>query len=1043
MKLSVALRSSLTKLRRKRALALVTVLSMLTILVVLVVAILTVSSSERKNAVQYLDGENAGNLANAAINLAIGQVWEGTKQETGNSGREIWASQPGAIRKYSNNGAFFKGYKLYSDDAMVVTGQERDMANDFPDTEWQRKSSVWADLNEPIIRPDSAGDTDTDVEVIFPIVDPRAFVRTAPTPNPNIEGFSYDETRLRGARAATNIRDINARLPMPVRWLYVLKDGRLGTVNDSGDFVGAGVSAANPIVGRIAFWTDDESAKININTAGEPTHWAPPTVYHDREYNWAVYPPSRFEYQRYPGHPATVALSTVLMPNQDLDLYWRQDSQNRVILRTDAERTNIFQRKERLYEIMPKLNVGGSKLGTVPYWAMTDPVYTGAKGFKVDVSESVRERLYASVDELLFSEKVGNGVRLAQDDDPASTIQLFGGPGNQERSLERVRFFLTAHSRAPETNMFGMPRVAIWPIADESKGLERRTAFDKLIAFCSTLGKPGTPNTTSYYFRRADSTSPSNDYDNIKRNQDLLEYLNFLMGQPYPSGGIGTASFTDKYREDAPQILAQIFDYIRSTNVYDGVLAPTRDDVLRDPYRLNNLNTKQILDKRDTIAAGNTVKSFTSAKASGDRSFTPQGGSLSREQIVNTALPGHGQVVPIQTRIGGGDQMGFGRFPTLSEVGIQFICTADGTGDVNSWRMRDPTTQAIIQQDGQEFSGGRTSSRLDSSQPIPNTGGQTKIFRKDPAANPPRPGFGPDGAVQYWYSNYPPFPPRGAYGTSDSAADDDPRNPKNHPGFYPENWNATLTRGQPPLKPGQRRIQACLNLEFTAVGSSFTGIFPDFCVRITGMDRFRVVAGARPIPLFNQTVGSGKAWRPQHNLFLSHDCRDFGGSIGPTAFVTGRGAPDTLNLPADPHYDDRISPTGRTNDGHTNFDFVSTFTTVTGDRMTFQGGPMTIELYGSRDMSARSLVQTFQITFPTKEIPVPELVVLANPWVQWQDLQGNIGNEWPTEAPHWWAFNNGGALRRFKMPGDNDLGTIDRNTDCWLPGTTPQPYTPG
>ena len=910
----VEVNSSIRKVRRKRALALITVLSMLSIMVVLVVAVLSASSSERKSSVKYLDGENAGNLANAAINISMGQIWEGTKQDTGNSGREIWASQPGAIRKYSNNGAFFKGYKLYSDDAMVVTGQEKDMAIDFPDTEWQSKSAIWTDLNDPIIRPDSPEDTDAVEEVIFPIVDPRAYLKTPPSPNPNIEGFTYDETRLKGAKAAADVKDVSARLPMPVRWLYVLKDGRLGTLNDGGGVVGAGVSELNPIVGRIAFWTDDESAKININTAGEPTHWAPPTVYHDREYNWAVYPPSRFEYQRYPGHPATVALSSVLMPNQDLDIYWRQDAQNKVFIRTDAERKNIFTIKERLYEIMPKLNVGGSKLGTVPFWSMTDPLYTGTKGYKVDVSSSARERLYASVDELLFSEKTNSGVRLAQDEDPTAKVKLFGGAGNQERALERVRFFLTAHSRAPETNIFGMPRVAIWPIADESKGTDRRSAFDKLIAFCSTLGKPGSANTSSYFFRRADSTSPTNDYDNIKRNQDLLEYLNFLLSQPFPSGGSGTASFKDKYQDDAPQIIAQIFDYIRSTNVYDGIFATSRDDVLRDPYKLNNLNTKQILDKRDQLVASNTMRTFTPSKASNNRDVTPQGGSLSREQIVNTGLPGHGQVVPIITKIEGKEQMGFGRFPTLSEVGIQFICTADGSPDSNSWRMRDRTTNNLIMQDGREFSGGRTSSRLDSSQPIPNTGGQTKVYRKDSNANPPRPGFGGEDAPQYWYSNYPPFPPRGAYGTSDTAPDDDPRNPKNHPGFYPENWNSTLNRGQP-LAPGQRRIQACLNLEFTCVASSFTGIVPDLCVKITGMDKFRVVAGARPVPLFNQTAGSGKAWRPQHNLFLANECRDFGGSIGPTAFISGRGAPDTLNLPADPNYDDRVSPTGRTNDG--------------------------------------------------------------------------------------------------------------------------------
>jgi hypothetical protein len=44
-------------------------------------------------------------------------------------------------------------------------------------------------------------------------------------------------------------------LDMPVNWKPVLK-------NPS-----AAASAANPIVGRYAFWVDDESSKVNINTA--------------------------------------------------------------------------------------------------------------------------------------------------------------------------------------------------------------------------------------------------------------------------------------------------------------------------------------------------------------------------------------------------------------------------------------------------------------------------------------------------------------------------------------------------------------------------------------------------------------------------------------------------------------------------------------------------------------------------------------------------------------------------------------------------------
>ncbi len=49
--------------------------------------------------------------------------------------------------------------------------------------------------------------------------------------------------------------------PMRVRWMYLLKDGTLSTNSPPA------YNAANPAVGRFAFWIDDETAKINANTA--------------------------------------------------------------------------------------------------------------------------------------------------------------------------------------------------------------------------------------------------------------------------------------------------------------------------------------------------------------------------------------------------------------------------------------------------------------------------------------------------------------------------------------------------------------------------------------------------------------------------------------------------------------------------------------------------------------------------------------------------------------------------------------------------------
>lgn len=51
-------------------------------------------------------------------------------------------------------------------------------------------------------------------------------------------------------------------LPMRAKWIYVRQDGTTFTTSTVPTY-----TTSNPIVGRFAYWVDDESAKININTA--------------------------------------------------------------------------------------------------------------------------------------------------------------------------------------------------------------------------------------------------------------------------------------------------------------------------------------------------------------------------------------------------------------------------------------------------------------------------------------------------------------------------------------------------------------------------------------------------------------------------------------------------------------------------------------------------------------------------------------------------------------------------------------------------------
>ncbi|OYW13768.1 MAG: hypothetical protein B7X02_01455, partial [Rhodospirillales bacterium 12-54-5] len=391
------------KLRRRRAVALVIVLSMLALILVLMTALLSATRVDFNSTVAQVEGAKARLHADSVINLAIGQIQKGTHQDTASSGREIWASQPGMIRQYKQDGTLLRGLKLYSDSTMVAK-TDAEIAADTPQADWDKHPTRYVDMNEPVVRMNTTNPTD-EPRVFFPIIDPRAYSQTATR---SVEGFTYSKfangvsgQALNGVVAPANGgKEADQRLPMPVEWLYMLKDGTLGFLDPTGKFVGASASEAtatadNPMVARVAFWTDDESTKININTAGEGTPWYTPRLYHERDGEWARFQPMSYEYQRYPGHPATVCMSTVLLPGQDM---------NPLNSDTAAAKTaRTF--KEAIYDLMPKILPGGSKAGSVLVPAGRDFTPTDFK----EVQKALAERLFPSVDEFLLNSSVQDG----------------------------------------------------------------------------------------------------------------------------------------------------------------------------------------------------------------------------------------------------------------------------------------------------------------------------------------------------------------------------------------------------------------------------------------------------------------------------------------------------------------------------------------------------------------------------------------------------------------------------------------------------------
>lgn len=524
------------------AFAIVVVLTLIALLTLLIFAILSLSTDELRGARIYSDGLTARQYYETGVNFTISQLRLGTQQDEEASGRELWASQPGAIRRFYEDGGFDRAYKLYSDDEMVVR-DESELIHDLAPQEWNDPENDihFVDLNKPIVRRNELDPLQPE-RITFPIVDPRAL-------KARVHGFDIDkDAPINGVVVEGD--DTELRAPMPVRWLYILADGTVGNLNEEGRFVGpAQATRMNPIVGRVAFWADDESCKININTATEPTPWDTPRAISKDDMDYGKYQPANHEFQRYPGHPATTALSTVIFPDGRFGV----------------------SEKEMLYGVLPRVVAGGTRSGVSRpgHWLTPDS-----------------DRLYATVDEFLFY--------------PNRLQQSLITPDE----LRSRRFFLTATSRAPELNPRGQPKVAIWPLG---YGNYPRTAYDHLAAFCATIGDE------LYAFQRANQNHATHDWDEIERNREVYEYLERELAKSVPGFG---GNFEDKFGADYQQLLAQIFDYIRCTNLHEKARA---EGQRRPRYFSNN-----------------------------------------------------GQVTPLQ--IDDEDVMGFGRYFTMTEFGLHFIC---------------------------------------------------------------------------------------------------------------------------------------------------------------------------------------------------------------------------------------------------------------------------------------------------------------------------------------------------------------------------------
>ena len=634
------------------------VLGALALMSFLVVAILSMARTEDRAAKASAEILDARGLAELPPQLVISQI----RRATSNLGMEFtWASQPGMIRVYQNQSSetrapLYEVFKLYSSEMMNVLGADFQPLQEVEKLrEWASYPSVFTDLNAPIpVRPiQKVGGTapnalESDVQYIYPILDPDALGL--------VDGFEVNSATVPSATEAQPV-------PMPAAWLYVLRDGRMITPI-SGEatkavFPTGQVSAQNPIVGRIAFWTDDESCKLNLNTATEPAPWEAPRLNSGTDHAYAEYQPARNEFHRQPGHPAFTALSPVFrsfgkdagstggtnafepMPDPVKAGAFGTFNEN---TGSDAERFKDYvESNQRLAPRTSDHSTGnsrerGSNYGTR---APTEPEIL--KG----------ERLYSTIDELLFN--------------PARTPQSVTGDGLQgaatltPEDVRRVRFFLTTRSAAPELNPFNRPKISLWPVQAEDS---ERSELDKKMCIAATFA--GHPH---YWQRRsswASEASPGSSQSRsedalITRNAALLGYLQELTGRAMPGYG---SSFLEKYGEaNRDHLILSMFDSIRSGVNLENVQRTNGDVQFRylPPSRGTGVGAQPAVGEYSAVPL---------AMASNDSEAKSM------------------------------DVKGFGRFPTVGEVAVVFVATAaqkniNGQGflDADGDQLADKTTK--------------------------------------------------------------------------------------------------------------------------------------------------------------------------------------------------------------------------------------------------------------------------------------------------------------------------------------------------------------
>ncbi|MDQ3620963.1 MAG: hypothetical protein M3463_00515 [Verrucomicrobiota bacterium] len=207
-------RRSFVSSRSRGGAALVITLAVLVLMTIMVVSLNDLMRIERGSARSHVEKTRAEMLAQRGVASVIARL----RQVTANPGRN-WISQPGQLV------------------AGAASGTPKDLQDPIALSSGSPSPAALSDLSMPAyLKP---------AELNVSTFDPPTSDGIQPhlISNPTLPG------------------DGNA-VQMPLAWIYVRRDGLEDLAEQPNT-----ADAANPIVGRYAYWTDDESSKVNYNLA--------------------------------------------------------------------------------------------------------------------------------------------------------------------------------------------------------------------------------------------------------------------------------------------------------------------------------------------------------------------------------------------------------------------------------------------------------------------------------------------------------------------------------------------------------------------------------------------------------------------------------------------------------------------------------------------------------------------------------------------------------------------------------------------------------